>query len=104
MLPVEINIKAFVAVTKSIAPLLKGFELGKSEPFPDRVWASRTERGPVFTLLKGHTFYSEGEFMKIWNASVRCNPRGPYMELRKGSIWLERLSDKSELKFEAWSF
>jgi hypothetical protein len=98
LLPVEINIKAFVAVTKSIAPLLVRFELGKTEPFAERVW------GREFTLLKGHTFFSEGEYMKIWNATIRRNPGGPYMEIRRGSIWIEQLSDKSQIKFEAWSF
>jgi len=98
LLPVEFSIKSFLAVAKSIAPLLRGFELGKSEPFAERVW------GREFTLLKGHTFYSEGEYMKIWNATIRRNPTGPYMEIRRGALWQERLNDKSEIKFEAWSY
>jgi len=98
VVPAEINIRAFLAVTKSIAPLLRGFELGKTEPYPERPW------GKEFTLLKGHTFYSEGPNMKIWNATVRRGQSGPYMEIRRGLIWLQRLADGSQIKFEAWSF
>jgi hypothetical protein len=42
--------------------------------------------------------------MKIWNATIRRNPAGPYMEIRRGALWQERLNDKSEIKFEAWSY
>ncbi|MBI1790183.1 MAG: carboxypeptidase regulatory-like domain-containing protein [Acidobacteria bacterium] len=96
-LPPEISIKPFLAVIDSLIPLA-GFELGQTEPFKDRVW------GRVFTLLKWHTFYSEGAKMKIWNATVRRGPAGPYMEIRKGLIWLQRLDDKTQIKFETWSY
>jgi hypothetical protein len=98
VMPAEINIKAFLAVTKSIAPLLRNFELGKNEPYPERPW------GREFTLLKGHTFMSEGPTMKIWNATVRRGQNGPYMEIRRGLIWLQRFEDGSQIRFEAWSF
>ncbi len=98
VVPAEINIKPFLAVTKSIAPLLRGFELGKSEPYPERPW------GGQFTLLKGHTFMSEGPTMKIWNATVRRGQYGPYMEIRRGLIWMQRLEDGSQIRFEAWSY
>jgi hypothetical protein len=98
VVPAEINIKPFLAVTKSIAPLLRGFELGKNEPYPERPW------GREFTLLKGHTFFSEGPSMKIWNATVRRGQSGPYMEIRRGLIWIQRLQDGSQIRFEAWSF
>jgi len=98
VMPAEINIKAFLAVTKSIAPLLRNFELGRNDPYPDRPW------GREFTLLKGHTFMSEGPTMKIWNATVRRGQHGPYMEIRRGLIWLQKLEDGSQIRFEAWSF
>lgn len=98
VVPAEINIKAFLAVTKSIAPLLRNFELGKSEPYPERPW------GREFTLMKGHTFMSEGPTMKIWNATVRRGQSGPYLEIRRGLIWLQKLEDGSQIRFEAWSY
>ena len=73
----DADIKALSAVEKSIVPLLKNYEIGKDKPFPDRTW------GRQFTLLKGHTLYSQGEFMKIWNATARRNPGGPYIEVRR---------------------
>ena len=94
----DADIKALSAVEKSIVPLLRGYELGKDKPMPERSW------GRLFTLLKGHTFLSQGEFMKIWNATARRNPSGPYLEIRKGSIWIERLDDKTQLKLDAWSY
>ena len=94
----DADIKALSAVEKSIVPLLKNYEIGKDKPFPDRT------RGRQFTLLKGHTLYSQGEFMKIWNATARRNPGGPYIEVRRGSIWIENLGDKSQLKLDAWSY
>lgn len=98
VVPAEISIKAFLAVTKSIAPLLRGFELGTREPYPERPW------GQTFTLMKGHTFWSEGPTMKIWNATVRRGTSGPYLEIRRGLIWLQRLQDGSQIRFEAWSY
>lgn len=98
VVPAEIHIRAFLAVTKSIAPLLRNFELGKSEPYPERPW------GREFTLMKGHTFMSEGPTMKIWNATVRRGQNGPYMEIRRGLIWLQKLEDGSQIRFETWSF
>jgi hypothetical protein len=42
--------------------------------------------------------------MKIWNATVRRGPQGPFLELRRGRLWLQNFEDKSEIKFDAWSF
>jgi len=42
--------------------------------------------------------------MKIWNATVRRGQNGPYMEIRRGLIWLQRFEDGSQIRFEAWSF
>lgn len=97
-LPAEISIRSLNATDRSIAPLLRNAELGTFEPFPERSW------GPAFTLLKGHTFWSEGPQMKIWNATVRRGKEGPYLEIRRGVIWLQKLDDKTNFKFEAWSF
>ncbi len=94
----DADIKALSAVEKSIVPLLKNYEIGKDKPFPDRAW------GRQFTLLKGHTLFSRGEFMKIWNATARKNPSGPYIEIRRGSPWIENLSDKAKLTLDAWSY
>jgi hypothetical protein len=97
--PAEINIKALSAVTRSILPFMVKTEIGTSgEPFAQRVW------GRTFTLLKGHTFYSEGANMRIWNATARLSQQGPYLEIRKGVIWLVQLNDKSQFKLEAWSY
>ncbi|MGH9657631.1 MAG: hypothetical protein ACRD96_03745 [Bryobacteraceae bacterium] len=95
--PLEINIKPLLGVIRSIVPELPGFEVGKNEPYPDRIW------GRTFTLLKGHTFRSEGANMKIWNATVRGNPQGPYLEVRRGLVWLHRLDNNSQIKVDAWS-
>jgi hypothetical protein len=68
--PAEINIKALSAVTRSILPFMVNVEIGTSgEPFAQRLW------GRTFTLLKGHTFYSQGANMKIWNRSGRHHSR-----------------------------
>ncbi len=96
--PNEINAGALEAVDKSIAPLLVRFELGTSKAYDPRPW------GPQFTLLKGHTLWSLGAKMKVWNATVRRGQQGPFLELRRGSIWLHDLADKREIKFDAWSF
>jgi hypothetical protein len=98
VLPVDIGIGALSAVDRSMAPGLKGIELGKSEPFADRAWTR------MFTLLKGHTLMTEGANMKVWNATARRNPAGPYVEIRRGVIWLQQLGDKSQIRLEAWSF
>ena len=97
-LPSEIIIKPFLAVTRSIAPEMRGLEVGTTFPFPQRAW------GGAFTLLKGHTFYSEGPNMKIWNATVRRGLQGPYMEIRRGLIWVQQIDHNSQIKFEAWSY
>ncbi len=98
-LPAEINIKSLVAVAKSILPLMRNVEVGASgQPFPDRQW------GQGFTLLKGHTFYSEGPYMKIWNATVRRGATGPNLEVRRGILWQERLDENSRIQFTAWSY
>jgi hypothetical protein len=99
VLPAEINIKALAAVTKSPLPMLRDTQLGDTgSPNPERLW------GRTFTLLKGHTFYAEGANMKIWNATARFGPGGPYMEIRKGVIVQQQFSDASPIKLVAWSF
>jgi hypothetical protein len=42
--------------------------------------------------------------MKIWNATVRRGQQGPYMEVRRGALRVDRLDDKSQIKMDAWSF
>jgi len=99
VLPAEINIKALSAVAKSPLPLLLDTQIGDTgPPNPDRLW------GRTFTLLKGHTFYAEGANMKIWNATARFGPQGPYMEIRRGVIVEQRFPDKSPIKLVAWSY
>jgi len=97
-IPNEIDTSALEAVDKSILPLLVKVELGTDTPYPARPW------GRQFTLLKGHTFWSMGTNMKIWNATVRRGPDGPFLELRRSTTWLGNFNDKSEIKFEAWSY
>lgn len=97
-IPNEIDIAALEAVDKSLAPLLVKYELGTTQAYEPRRW------GPQFTLLKGHTFWSMGAQMKIWNATVRRGQQGPFLELRHGRVWLQDLDDKTEIKFDAWSF
>jgi hypothetical protein len=41
--------------------------------------------------------------MRIWNATIRRGPAGPFLEVRQGAIWLDRLTDKSQIKFTAWT-
>jgi hypothetical protein len=96
--PAEISIKALQAVTRSILPLMKGVEIGTSEPMDERKW------GAVFTLLKGHTFWGEGANMKVWNATMKRGAAGPYLEVRKGLIWQADFNDKAQVKMTAWSF
>jgi hypothetical protein len=98
ILPTQISIRALSAEDKSILPMMKGVEAGKYEPLAERPW------GQTFTLLKGHTFWSMGANMKIWNATVRWRQGGAYMEMRKGVIWQERFDDKNEIKLDAWSY
>ena len=96
--PNEIDISALEAVDKSILPLLIKVELGTDKPYEPRPWTKQ------FTLLKGHTFWSMGAQMKIWNATVRRGQQGPLLELRRGHIWQQNFGDKCEVKFDAWSF
>lgn len=96
--PAEINIKPIATVVKSIAPVLRNVELGKSDAYDKRAWDRE------LTLMKGHTFWSAGTTMKLWNATVRRNPQGPFLEVRKGRIWMQRLDDKTQIKFDAWSY
>lgn len=97
-IPSEIDTTALEATDKSPMPLLGRVELGTDKPYPPRMW------GKQFTLMKGHTFFSTGEYMKIWNATARRGWQGPYLELRRGRVWLQDLADKSQIKFEAWSY
>jgi len=98
VMPVEISIKSFLATTKSLMPLMRGVELGTSKPYPDRAW------GTQYTLVKGHTFLSEGNTMKIWNATVRKGASGPYLEIRRGVLWTGQIEPGKEIKFDAWSY
>ena len=99
VLPAEINIKALAAVTKSPVPLLRDTQIGDTgTPYPDRLW------GRTFTLLKGHTFFAEGANMKIWNATARWGPQGPFMEVRKGVIVQQQFPDQRPIKLVAWSY
>jgi len=100
--PAEINIRSLSAAIKSFLPMLRDVEVGRmGDPYPDRVWARE------FTLLKGHTLFCIGlgePLMKVWNATARRGQQGPYMEVRRGVIWQERLDEKGKVKFEAWSY
>ena len=99
VLPAEISIKALAAVAKSPFPLLHDVQLGDTgAPNPERIW------GRTFTLLKGHTFFAEGQYMKIWNATARWGAQGPYVEVRRGIIVQEQFSDKSPTKLVAWGY
>ena len=95
--PNEITVSPLEAVDKSIAPLLRNYELGTNKPYEARPW------GP-FTLLKGHTLWSTGPQMKIWNATARRGQQGPFLEMRRGVLWLAQMADKTEIKFDAWGF
>jgi hypothetical protein len=96
-LPKEIDTSPLEAVDRSILPLMVKVELGTEKPYEPRPWGT-------FTLLKGHTFWSMGAQMKIWNATARRGQQGPFLEVRRGAIWLQNFDDHSEIKFEAWSF
>ena len=98
-LPAEIGIKALAAVARSPMPLLRDVQIGDTgPPNPDRLW------GKTFTLLKGHTFYAEGANMKIWNATARWGPQGPYMEMRRGVIFQQQFPSQGPIKLVAWSY
>jgi hypothetical protein len=97
-IPNEIDVSPLEAVDNSILPLIVRAELGSDTPYPARPW------GRQFTLLKGHTFWSMGAKMKIWNATARRGQEGPFLELRRGAIWKQDFRDKCEIKFDAWSF
>jgi hypothetical protein len=95
--PAEFSIRALQAVTRSILPLMKGVEIGTTQPLEERKW------GGIFVLLKGHTFWGDGANMKIWNATLRRGPSGPFLEVRRGVIWQGDFQNGSQIKFEAWS-
>jgi hypothetical protein len=95
--PNDIDVSALEGVDASLLPLLVRVELGTSKPYEPRAW------GP-FTLLKGHTLWSMGKNMKVWNASARRGKLGPILEVRRGNLRLYRLELKSEIKLDAWSF
>jgi hypothetical protein len=97
-IPNEIDFSPLEAADKSTMPLMNRVELGTDKPYEPRPWSRQ------FTLMKGHTFWSTGEYMKIWNATVRRGPQGPFLELRRGRFWLQDFADKSQIKFEAWSY
>lgn len=96
--PNEIDVSPLEAVDKSILPLMVRVELGTDTPYQPRPWTRQ------FTLLKGHTFWSMGQQMKIWNATVRRGTQGPFLELRRGAIWLSNVADKAQIKMDAWSY
>jgi hypothetical protein len=97
--PAEIDIQPLAASAKSILPLMRNAEVGMSGvPYTERSW------GQGWTLLKGHTFYSEGPYMRIWNATVRHGAHGLCLEIRKGVLWQERLDGKSRIRLMAWSY
>jgi len=96
--PGEIDTTALEATDKSPMPLMGRMELGTDKPNQPRMW------GKQYTLMKGHTFMSMGQTMKIWNATARRGWQGPYIELRGGRIWLQDFKDKAQIKFEGWSY
>lgn len=96
--PNEIDTSPLEAVDKSLLPLMVRMEIGKDAHYEPRAWTRQ------FTLLKDHTFWSMGAQMKIWNATVRRGAQGPYLELRRGRLMLCDLAEKSEVKFDAWSY
>ncbi len=96
--PREVRIRTLSAATKSIAPGLRGAELGKNKPFSERDWGKR------FVLLKGHTLNAMGNSMTIKNASVRLGKGGPYLEWRQTKLWSCDLEDNSEVQFETWAY
>ena len=97
-IPNEIDLSPLEAVDKNPLPLLNRVELGRDKPNEPKPWSRQ------FTLMKGHTFWATGQYMKIWNATVRRGPQGPFLELRRGVIWLQDFEDKGQIKLEAWSY
>lgn len=95
----EFGVKSLSAFTRSTLPLMRDIEIGaQGTPLAARAW------GTEFTLLKGHTFYSEGANMKIWNATVRKGQNGPFIEMRRGMIWQVEFDGRQEIKLDAWSY
>jgi len=94
----EIDISALEASDKNPLPLLVKVELGTTKPNEPRPWTKQ------FTLLKGHTFWSTGALMKIWNATARRGTQGPFFEIRRGRIFTQPFQDKGQIKLDAWSF
>ncbi|MBM3459304.1 MAG: carboxypeptidase regulatory-like domain-containing protein [Armatimonadetes bacterium] len=99
LLPAEISIRSLAAETRSLVPLLRDMEIGKTgEPYRNRPW------GANFILMQGHTFYLlPGASMKPWNATARWR-QNAHVEIRRGLIWMEKFADKGQIKLEAWSF
>lgn len=98
----KISVRKLAAVIKSFMPAFRDREIGATSPFEDRPWPSVT----AFTLMKGHTLYclAISPHMKIWNATVRSGPKGPYLEMRKNIIWRQDFQKDAQIKFDAWSF
>jgi len=97
-LPPELDVSSLDTASKSRTPLLVKVEIGASGPaFQPVMWGD-------FTLLKGHTFWTLGPTMKVWNATARRGQRGPYIEVRKGVVWQQELQDKTEIRLDAWGF
>jgi hypothetical protein len=42
--------------------------------------------------------------MKIWNATARWGPQGPYMEMRRGVIFQQQFPGQGPIKLVAWSY
>ena len=97
IVPKEFDISELDSPAKSRTPLLVKVEIGTTTSFEPQLWGE-------FTLLKGHTFWSMGPTMKIWNTTARRGQRGPYLEIRRGYLWLDNFTDKSQIKFDAWGF
>jgi len=97
-IPNEIDTNALEASDRNPLPLLTKVELGVDKPNEPRPWTKQ------FTLLKGHTFWSLGAQMKIWNATARRGTQGPYLELRRGRIVVQTFADKGQIKLDAWSY
>ena len=79
----------------------EGVRVDGAEAGTERTWWSQWAQ---FTLMKGHTLYSIGQQMRLWNATARRGPQGPFFEVRRGLVWMQELADKTEIKFTAWSY
>ena len=97
-IPNEIDLSALEAADKSPLPLMNRVELLADKPNESRPWSRQC------TLMPGHSFWAMGQYRKVWNATVRRGPQGPFLELRRGAIWLQNVNDKSEVKLEGWSY